>query len=45
MLELEQADSDDDDGGTGKYIHLTITKWSIFLTLTLFRTLEFSGSV
>jgi len=41
---LEQADRDDDDddgGGTGKYINLTITKWSIFLTLTSFRTLEF----
>jgi hypothetical protein len=45
VLELEQADSDDGGGGggssTGKYIHLTITKGSSFLTLTSFRTFEF----
>ena len=34
VLELEQTDSGDDGGGTGKYILLTITKWRFFFFLT-----------
>jgi hypothetical protein len=30
VLELEQIDIDNDGGGNGKYIHLTITNSSIF---------------